>query len=152
MPDPPASRDLPDLSPAVFAGECHRCGNRYGALYIRRASGANQRLCLHCVQLEATGKVHTGRGGGRRWGRDAERPYNQPSPYRMHGNKPRSCVECGSPAIPMYLFYGHSFQACGWAHAGSWMDWVMEQILEAEPSPEDLEYVRQSLGLKGGSL
>lgn len=130
-----------------FGGACARCEITHEVLYVR---SAGQRLCIHCVDLEATGKKHTGQGGGRR-GADEERPYNQPTPVKLHSGKRELCPWCARMASPVFDFYGYTFNSCGWGCAGLWMDWVAVQlhgpIQEARELAEGEEYVLRSLGV-----
>lgn len=150
--DQPYYTDVPvdakrRVTPEAVAGKCNNCQNHYDRLYLRGKS--KKTLCIHCCELEAgTGKV-TGRGAGHR-GTSTLRPLNQPAVVNMFSGSKR-CRWCGTDASPSYSFYGYTFNACGWAHAGHYMDWLMDELL---PSVADREleegeaYVRRSLGVE----
>lgn len=147
----PAIRLLPDFEPHEFGGKCARCKNLYDRLYYRKSAMVIDRLCVHCIELEATDpKRRTGRGGARDGG-DVARPYNQPRAIETHGASMDICPWCGNYARPKYGLLDYRFKACGWACAGQWMDWVMDEILGdpwlAQELAEGEEYVRRSLGL-----
>lgn len=112
--------------------KCQRCTNEADRLWIR----AESHLCDHCVDLDED----SGRARGRV--RDGN-PRNQPKPIKTSGG-PAKCVWCPSFCYPTYAWRGKIIHACGWGHAGLWMDAQMEAEME-EPIDED--YVRRSLGM-----
>lgn len=140
--------------PEDMGGNCSGCGNFYDRLYTRSRSYAGRqgaRVCVHCIDLQ----IRSGGRGGGRGGQDVERPRNQPTPTTMHG-VPGPCVYCGNhDARPKYTFQNQIFSACGWGHAGLFMDAVMDLIVGPEGSEQERreliegeEYVRKSLGFE----
>lgn len=120
--------------------KCENCQNT-AYLYWRK----HRRVCQHCAALNST------------WGRiqDAEHvnfldPINQPSALGDNVAKQQPCVFCGCRTYSRYKFIsdkGHKIIfACGWGHAGYWMDRKTEEA----SLQKDEEYVRRSLGMGTG--
>lgn len=118
---------------------CENCRNAPERLYWRR----NRRVCLNCATLNPTfGRIQ-----------DVDHvnfldPVNQPNALGTSTQRARDCVYCGSPTYSRFKHYGPRgtkiIFACGWGHAGYWMD-----RKDSEGDLADGEaYVRRSLGMR----
>lgn len=56
-----------------------------------------------------------------------DNPISQPQVLASHGNG--NCVHCSASCAPTYAWQDTVAYACGWGHAGFWMD---AQIAELE--------------------
>jgi hypothetical protein len=117
--------------------KCSNCGN-VEVLYWRK----ERRVCQHCAALNPG------------WGRivDVDHvnfldPINQPNALGTAVSRKSPCVYCGLGTYSRYrniTSKGHKIIfACGWGHAGYWMDRQTEKSRLAQ----DEAYVRRSLGM-----
>lgn len=107
--------------------------------------GSLNSRCVDCIYDEF-------QSSGRGRNDFSSEPLNQPKPMEMHG-KLEPCVWCGSYAQPKYRWHKTgAISACGWAHAGLWMDRIMgaDKIREEKDQElaQGIDYVRKSLGVE----
>jgi hypothetical protein len=119
-----------------YTGICDRCKNPDQVRYPRR----RLLFCAHCCDLDdgSSGRIQFRDGYAR-----AGNPRSQPARIGEERSRKAPCVHCGVPATCISSWpYGPPVRACGWGHAGLWMD----QILDAEQL--DWKYLYDSLGME----
>lgn len=120
--------------------QCWKCNIKNVPLYPRakRGAGYTVAMCANCCDLDLgeTGMVYF-RDGYQRDGN----PRSQPNKASIAREK-LPCVYCKIATLNRYSWNSELIPACGWGHAGLWMDVQIdtEQGL-------DMDYVFKSLGV-----
>lgn len=118
--------------------QCWKCQLEGMLLYPRARGRTNVWMCANCVDLDQgeTGRVAF-RDGYRRDGD----PRSQPAQYSPRSNAPYlDCAWCKAPTQGRYQWRTGLIPACGWGHAGLWMDVQIDEGI-------DMDYVFKSLGV-----
>lgn len=109
-------------------------------LYPRAKGSTTWYLCANCIDLEEG--QQTGRGRHRDGLRRDGDPRSQPR-KAYESKKLAPCVECQYPTGGRYELGELTVVACGWGHAGLWMDAYIESNTDV-----DMDYVLKSLGVQ----